>query len=111
MDQATGEGTGIFGEATFVAEAASGTVDVEFVVPEGYAGKTLVVFERLFDAEGVLQAVHEDLEDEAQTVGVEEQPVVGTSATDQSDGDKSLAWNGGTIVDVVAYENVVPGNE
>lgn len=76
MDKATGEGTGITGETVFTAETADGVVSVEFVVPEGYAGQALVVFERLYDANGKLQAAHEDIDDEAQTVTVEEEPPV-----------------------------------
>ncbi|WP_162893343.1 LPXTG cell wall anchor domain-containing protein, partial [Microbacterium halotolerans] len=37
---------------------------------------TLVVFERLYDVDGELVATHEDIDDEAQTVTVEEEPVV-----------------------------------
>src|SRR5690606_6051732 len=68
MDKATGEGTGIFGETTFTAEERDGTIAVEFVVPEGFAGDTLVVFEKLYNTDGKLIAVHEDIEDEEQTV-------------------------------------------
>lgn len=38
-------------------------------------------------------------------------PCVSTSATDRVDGDRSLAPNGGVIVDVVTYCNLVPGVE
>src|SRR5699024_314970 len=56
MDKATGEGTGIFGEREFTAEEANGTVDVLFEIPAGFAGSTLVVFERLYNAAGELEA-------------------------------------------------------
>lgn len=70
MDQATGEGTGIKGTATFTPEAAEGTVEVAFEIPAGHDGEVLTAFEWLYDAEGELVASHEDLEDAAQTVGV-----------------------------------------
>src|SRR5699024_12228581 len=111
MDKATGEGTGLTGQTTFVASAANGTGEIEFTFGEGFAGKTLVVFERLYEADGTVVAVHEDIEDEEQTVYVNEQPEIATSATDQADGDKNIAWNGGTVVDVVSYENLVVGDD
>lgn len=70
MDKATGEGTGITAEKEFTPESPDGEVRVEFVVPEGYAGKTLVVFERAYDEDGRLVAEHADINDRAQTVRV-----------------------------------------
>ena len=69
----TAKATGIVGEATFTPESESGTVEVEFEVPAGYAGKTLVVFEKVFDAEGNVVASHEDIDDKEQTVTVEDE--------------------------------------
>lgn len=40
-----------------------------------------------------------------------ETPVIGTSLVDAADQDRVLAWNGGTVVDTVAHENLVPGTE
>ena len=61
---------------------------------------------------------HHDIADLAQTVTVEEAPVVepetpviGTSLVDTADGDRVLAWNGGVVRDTVAYQNLVPGTE
>lgn len=70
MDKETGEGTGIKAEQEFVPEAPDGEVKVEFVVPEGYAGKYLVVFEWAYDENGRLIAEHTDINDRAQTVRV-----------------------------------------
>ncbi|WP_205529156.1 VaFE repeat-containing surface-anchored protein, partial [Microbacterium halotolerans] len=39
------------------------------------------------------------------------EPTIGTSAHDQTDGDRVLPSEGGTIVDVVSYENLTPGTE
>ncbi|WP_293694916.1 VaFE repeat-containing surface-anchored protein [uncultured Agrococcus sp.] len=44
----TGESTGITGETVFVPTAPDGIVHVDFEVPSGYAGETLVVFEWLY---------------------------------------------------------------
>ncbi|MDR2256858.1 MAG: VaFE repeat-containing surface-anchored protein [Arthrobacter sp.] len=81
MDKATGKGTGITGETTFTPETASGTVDVVFTVPAGHAGSTLVAFEDLL-SKGEVVASHKDIDDNAQTVTVEEEPVTpGTPST------------------------------
>ena len=69
----TAKVTGIVGEATFTPESENGTVEVEFEVPAGYSGKTLVVFEKVFDAEGNVVASHEDIDDKEQTVTVEDE--------------------------------------
>lgn len=99
----------------------AGTVDIPFTVPEGYAGKKLIAFEELWmkrspGAEWELVASHKDINDAAQTVTVEEAPVVdepaiGTSLVDLADQDHVLGWNGGTVVDTVAYQNLTPGTE
>ncbi len=86
MDQATGESTGIIAETKFKAATPNGVVYVDFEVPEGHAGQTLVVFEELYlvkdgkksgakqPSEDVLVAVHADIQDARQTVTVAETP-------------------------------------
>ncbi len=119
MRKSDGSATGITGSATFTPTEASGTVAVNMVVPEGYAGETLVAFEWLFegtDTSGEPVAEHTDIDDAAQTIVVEEAPVVpvptiGTSLVDAADRDRVLPWNGGTVVDTVTYEHLVPGVE
>ncbi|MBN9612785.1 MAG: VaFE repeat-containing surface-anchored protein, partial [Actinobacteria bacterium] len=49
--EVTAAPTGITAEKTFTAEHADGSVNVEFVVPKGYQGKSLTVFEYLFAAD------------------------------------------------------------
>ncbi|PRB56827.1 VaFE repeat-containing surface-anchored protein [Microbacterium sp. MYb45] len=39
------------------------------------------------------------------------EPVIGTSLVDAADGDRVLGWNGGAVIDTVAYQNLVPGTE
>lgn len=110
MNVDTGESTGIVASLNFIPTSATGSVDVEFVVPAELQGTTFVAFETLFVAEtGSQVAEHTDLEDKGQTV---EWPKIGTSASDQADGDKYLAPRGEvTVVDVVRYEGLAPGNE
>ncbi|WJY95928.1 hypothetical protein CFELI_11730 [Corynebacterium felinum] len=62
--------TGIKSEVKFTPESSDGTVDVKFTVPEGYEGKTLVVFEEAYNAEGELVAEHKDINDKSQTVTI-----------------------------------------
>ena len=95
MDKADGSATGITGSVTFTPTAANGSIDVSFVVPEGYAGRTLVAFEQLHegtDTTGDPVAVHEDIDDPAQTVTVEEAP----PAPEKPKGEK-LPETGGTL--------------
>ena len=77
MDAATGEPTGITGSTVFTPTEADGEVEVTFVIPAGFDGKTLVAFESLHvgtDTDGEPIAEHTDLEDAAQTVTVEDKP-------------------------------------
>jgi hypothetical protein len=74
-----GERIGITGEVTFTPAQADGTVEVTFEVPAGYDGRTLVVFERAYDADGVVATHEEDPDDPAQTVTVAQAPKLATS--------------------------------
>jgi len=99
-------------EVSFVPDAATGTVEVAFEFPGSAVepGASLVAYEKLYRV-GVEVAAHEDPDDPAQTVTVVA-PEIGTMATDASDGDKEIeAAAGVTVVDTVAYENLVPGLE
>ena len=118
MDKATGEalldaeGNPITASTTFVPEDTYGTVDVTFTF-DGSAlteGTELVVFESLTRL-GKEVAVHADLNDEGQTV-VMNRPKIGTTAVDGLDGDKNVvADTEASVVDTVAYENLIPGKE
>ncbi len=78
MDKATGKSIGVTAEKKFVPEKPDGTVEVSFTIDTtNLEGKDLVVFERVFDAKGVLVAVHEDLSDKDQTVTVSHTPATG----------------------------------
>lgn len=82
MVKETGEALSVKGkpvtaEAVFVPEEAAGIVDVTFTFDaRSVAGKSVVVFEKLYDTEEgkeVLLTVHEDITDEGQTVKVTEE--------------------------------------
>jgi TQXA domain-containing protein len=102
QNKADGTATGITGSTTFTPETANGSVDVTFTIPVGYAGGTLVAFERLHEGTGTTGepvAVHEDIDDAAQTVTIEEAPVTPTTPTaTPGPGPKGqLATTGGDV--------------
>lgn len=113
MNKATGQTTNMKTRKTFTPVAANGTVDQEFAVGSEQAGKTLVAYETVSAATGIV-AQHRDINDAAQTITVQSPgappvPTLVTAAKDKADGDKTLPWTGGTIVDTVTYANLVPG--
>jgi hypothetical protein len=78
MDKSTGEALKIGGDAVTASakltpESSEGSAEVTFEFDaSGLAdGSELVAFERLLDASGSVVAVHEDIDDEGQTVTVE----------------------------------------
>ena len=62
--------TGIKSEKKFTPVQAKDEVHLELEIPEGYAGKTLVVFEEAYGPDGKLIAKHDDINDENQTIYV-----------------------------------------
>ena len=75
MDKASGESIGVTAETTFVAEAADGQTTVTFTFDTSkLEGKTLVVFETLYDEQGNQLVDHKDLNDADQTVTVPVKP-------------------------------------
>ena len=77
MDKTSGQSIGVTAETTFTAEAADGSVTVTFTFDTTQLqGKTLVVFETLYDTQGNPIVDHSDLNDEEQTVSVPVQPVI-----------------------------------
>ena len=113
MDKLTGKellinGEKVTAEATFIAEEASGSIDVTFTFnATGLHGKEIVVFEDLYH-EKVLLATHADIDDEGQTVRIRN-PKIHTTAT--ADGKKEIIADEITITDVVSYEDLTPGKE
>ena len=99
MDKETGEGTGILAEISFTAEAADGSVVLTFSFDgTGYIGRELVAFERIYDADGNLIGIHEDLEDPAQTVKVIE-PELPPKTGDES---HLIAWGALAVISLIA---------
>ena len=77
MDKVSGQPIGVTAEITFTAEAADGSVEVTFTFDTTQLqGKTLVVFETLYDTQGNPIVAHSDLTDEDQTVSVSVQPEI-----------------------------------
>lgn len=77
MDKASGEPIGVTAETTFTAEASDGSAEVTFTFDTTkLQGKTLVVFETMYDTQGNPIVDHSDLNDEDQTVSVPVQPVI-----------------------------------
>lgn len=120
MDKETGEpfkdknGEAVVMTGTFTtsAEFSDTTVaDIAFEADQAtLAGKTLVVTEKI---EGPTDEyptlVHNDLNDEAQTIYF---PRIGTTLTVKEDGTKICPANSKvTLVDRVAYENMAPGED
>jgi TQXA domain-containing protein/LPXTG-motif cell wall-anchored protein len=105
----SGEPTGVTGSATFTPSTANGSIDVRFVVPEGFAGDVLVAFERLYvgaEVTGEPVAVHTDIEDAAQTVTVESE-VPGVPTAPAVSGGGTLAATGSTAPVAVAVAGVL----
>lgn len=113
MDKSNGKellinGEKVTAEATFIAEEASGSIDVTFTFnATGLHGKEIVVFEDLYH-EKVLLATHADIDDEGRTVRIRN-PKIHTTAT--ADGKKEIIADEITITDVVSYEDLTPGKE
>ena len=95
---------------TFTAEKSNGSVTVDFTFDSyDLAGKTLVVYETLTDANGAKLAEHKDKDDVSQQVTVFK-PEIGTTATDKADGDKNVVSEPeATITDTMRYVNLTPG--
>jgi hypothetical protein len=73
VQQADGAATPLTASTTFTAAAGSGSVELAYTVPAGYAGETLVSFPQLFEGTEtsvVPIAVDEELDDPTQTVTV-----------------------------------------
>ncbi len=118
MLKSDGSATGITGTTTFTPAEANGTTTVTFAVPAGFGGEVLVAYEELFESADLTTpvAVHQDINDAAQTVTVQtpptvEEPAIGTSLVDSADADHVLPAEGGTLIDTVAYQNLTVGTE
>ena len=106
------DGEVITAEHLFEAQEPSGFEVVRFsgIDTLDLAGKTITVYERLYDDGGSLIAKHTDKDDVNQQVTVIE-PEIGTTAVDGADGDKLVSTDdAATVVDTVHYKNLIPGS-
>lgn len=103
MDKATGKaltdrkGKEITAEKTFTPEKADGTIDIAFTFNgKALAGKSIVVFERLYH-EGKETASHTDIEDMEQSIHL---PEIKTKAALTAKNE---------ITDIISYKNLLKG--
>ena len=104
------DGTPVTATAEFTAGAESGTATVTFTFDASgiKTGTKLVAFETVA-TNGIEIADHKDINDIDQTVTVKA-PVIGTTAVDAADGDKTVTGEENVAVrDTVHYNNVTPG--
>ena len=104
------DGTPVTATAEFTAEAESGIATVTFTFDASgiKTGTKLVAFETVA-TNGIEIADHKDINDIDQTVTVKA-PVIGTTAVDAADGDKTVTGEENVAVrDTVHYNNVTPG--
>ena len=94
MDKTTGSSTGVKAEAKFTPSSSNGTMQMTFTFDgTNFKGRQLVVFERLIrkgtDGADYVVAVHEDINDSAQTVQLTGKisPTTDTPSEDIDTGD------------------------
>lgn len=110
MDKETGKALEYTTTATFTPTSEDGEQDVTFKVnPKDVAGKSLVVYEYLYDQKDRQVAKHEDIEDEGQTIEIRNAEI-GTSAS--IDNKKIINTKDKTVelVDKVSYSGLIVGN-
>ena len=104
------DGNPVTATAEFTAGAESGIATVTFTFDASgiKTGTKLVAFETL-STNGIEIADHKEINDIDQTVTVKA-PVIGTTAVDAADGDKTVTGEENVAVrDTVHYNNVTPG--
>ena len=104
------DGNPVTAAAGFTADAESGIATATFTFDASgiKTGTKLVAFETI-STNGIEIAVHKDINDIDQTVTVKA-PVIGTTAVDAADGDKTVTGEENVAVrDTVHYNNVTPG--
>ena len=103
-------GNPVTATAEFTADAESGIATATFTFDASgiKTGTKLVAFETI-STNGIEIAVHKDINDIDQTVTVKA-PIIGTTAVDAADGDKTVTGEENVAVrDTVHYNNVTPG--
>ncbi len=116
VDAATGtvitdaQGNVVAQEFTFTPTDMNGTFTASITFDASHlSGRTLVVYERLYDAGGTLIAQHTDIDDAQQTIRI---PSLSTWARGGSSNiDEELATDTTVLIDQVSYTNLEAGQE
>ncbi|QTH59533.1 VaFE repeat-containing surface-anchored protein [Corynebacterium hindlerae] len=119
MDKETGKPVGIEKTETLTTADQQGEHTMTFEVPAGHAGKSLVVFETIYENtadgkiadKGKFVVRHADLNSASQTVLIDTAVVSATLATqavNKATGRNILSATGGTIVDTVNFTGLNP---
>ena len=110
------DGKPVESDYTFTAKKSEMEVEVSYTFnASALGGKDLVTFEELYDLsnpdEPIKVAEHKDIEDEGQTVTIEERIItMHTTSTDKVTGEKMIeADNKVTIVDTVTLDGLEKG--
>ena len=102
------EGNTITSTKSFVPDSSEGVEEIEFTIDTTIIQqKMIVAFETLLYERRTI-AIHADIDDESQTVGIAD---IYTTATDEQ-GDKNVDVDHTVnIIDHVEYENLTPGKQ
>lgn len=113
MDKATGkaakdsDGNDIIVESEILPDETNGSIDVEIPIKgRNLMGKTLVVYEEICYADGVVIAQHKDLNDAGQTVTV---AGITTTAAIQTTAGQNDRYTSQTVRDTVKYYGLTKG--
>ena len=114
MDKATGAaykpaGSEITSAVRFTPEKANGVAKMEFTFDTGAmdADLALVVFEKLYDANGELTASHEDIEDASQTVRIVKPDTEGLKTTASIYESKTYTLAADSTEELTVFDDVV----
>ncbi|CAB0617615.1 thioester-forming surface-anchored protein [Corynebacterium diphtheriae] len=122
MDKTTKESLGVEKIDTFKPEAANGEHIMKFDVDASFAGKSIVVFETIYEDNGgeikedtPYVVRHADFDSASQTIVVDSAYTpksISTQAYNKDDVNKgkTIPAEGGTVVDVVTYKGLKTGN-
>ena len=110
------DGKAVESDYTFIAKKSEMEVEVSYTFnASALGGKDLVTFEELYDLsnpdEPIKVAEHKDIEDEGQTVTIEERVItIHTNAADKATGEKMIvAGKEVTVIDTVTLDGLEKG--
>ena len=112
------DGEPVESDYTFTAKKSEMEVEVSYTFnASALGGKDLVTFEELYDLsnpdEPIKVAEHKDIEDDGQTVRIEERIItIHTTATDKATGEKMIvAGKEVTVIDTVTLDGLEKGTK